>query len=426
MERDNRIFELIQQENERQLHGIELIASENFVSNQVLEAMGSCLTNKYAEGLPGKRYYGGCQVVDEVEELAIERIKTLFHAKWANVQPHSGAQANAAVMLAVLNPGDKFLGLDLSHGGHLSHGSPVNSSGILYHPVAYTLNPETGRVDYDKMEEIALREKPKLIIAGASAYSRDWDYARMRTIADSVGALLMADIAHPAGLIAKGLLNHPFPHCHIVTTTTHKTLRGPRGGLIMLGEDFQNPWGYTTPKGEVKMMSNLLDMAVFPGTQGGPLEHVIAAKAVSFGEALTENYKAYVTQVKKNADVMARAFIDKGYKIVSNGTDNHSMLIDLRTKVPDVTGKMAEIALVKADITLNKNMVPFDSRTPFTTSGVRVGTPAITTRGAKEDLIETVVELIDQVILNIDDDRTIVSVKERVNQLMKDYPLFAW
>jgi glycine hydroxymethyltransferase len=426
MERDSRIFELIKKENDRQLHGIELIASENFVSDQVLEAMGSCLTNKYAEGLPGKRYYGGCQVVDEVEELAIERIKALFNAVWANVQPHSGAQANAAVMLAVLNPGDKFMGLDLSHGGHLSHGSPVNSSGILYHPVAYTLNPDTERVDYDKMEETALRERPKLIIAGASAYSRDWDYARMRVIADKTGALLMADIAHPAGLIAKGLLNHPFPHCHIVTTTTHKTLRGPRGGLIMIGEDFPNPWGYTSPKGEIKMMSNLLDLAVFPGTQGGPLEHVIASKAVAFGEALTDSYGKYILQVKKNAALMARCFIDKGYKVVSNGTDNHSMLIDLRTKVPEITGKMVENTLVKADITLNKNMVPFDSRTPFTTSGVRVGTPAITTRGAKEDLIATVVELIDEVIMHIDDDKVITSVREKVNNLMKDYPLFAW
>jgi glycine hydroxymethyltransferase len=426
MERDTHIFELITKEKNRQLHGIELIASENFVSDQVLEAMGSCLTNKYAEGLPGKRYYGGCQVVDEVEVLAIDRIKSLFNAQWANVQPHSGAQANASVMLAVLNPGDKFMGLDLSHGGHLSHGSPVNSSGILYHPVAYSLNPDTERVDYDKMEEIALQEKPKLIIAGASAYSRDWDYARMRAIADKVGALLMADIAHPAGLIAKGLLNHPFPHCHIVTTTTHKTLRGPRGGLIMMGEDFRNPWGYTTPKGEIKMMSNLLDMAVFPGIQGGPLEHVIASKAVAFGEALSDSYKTYITQVKKNAAVMARCFMDKGYKVVSNGTDNHSMLIDLRTKVPDVTGKMAENSLVKADITLNKNMVPFDSRTPFTTSGVRVGTPAITTRGAKEDLIETIVELIDSVITHIEDEKVINAVREKVNTLMKDYPLFAW
>ncbi|MBN2764604.1 MAG: serine hydroxymethyltransferase [Bacteroidales bacterium] len=426
MEKDNLIFQLIRKEYERQLHGIELIASENFVSNQVLEAMGSCLTNKYAEGLPGKRYYGGCQVVDEVEQLAIDRIKELFNAEWVNVQPHSGAQANAAVMLAVLKPGDSFMGLDLSHGGHLSHGSPVNSSGILYRPVAYTLNPDTEQVDYDKLEETALREKPKLIIAGASAYSRDWDYERMRRIADKVGALLMADIAHPAGLIAKGLLKHPFPHCHIVTTTTHKTLRGPRGGLIMMGSDFNNPWGLTTPKGEVKKMSQVLDMAVFPGIQGGPLEHVIAAKAVSFGEALTDSYLDYVRQVKKNAAVMAKCFIDKGYKVVSNGTDNHSMLIDLRTKVPDITGKMVENVLVKADITLNKNMVPFDSRTPFTTSGVRVGTPAITTRGAKEDLIEQIVEMIDDVIMHIDDDGTIETVRKKVNRLMSEYPLFAY
>jgi len=426
MERDTAIFDLIQKEHERQMHGIELIASENFVSDQVLQAMGSCLTNKYAEGLPGKRYYGGCQVVDETEQLAIDRIKKLFNAAWANVQPHSGAQANAAVMLAVLNPGDKFMGLDLSHGGHLSHGSPVNSSGILYTPIAYTLHPDSGRVDYDKMEEIALQEKPKLIIAGASAYSRDWDYERMRQIADSVGALLMADIAHPAGLIAKGLLNHPFPHCHIVTTTTHKTLRGPRGGLIMLGEDFENPWGYTNPKGEIKLMSNLLDMAVFPGTQGGPLEHVIAAKAVAFHEALSDSYTDYVKQVKKNASVMAGSFIDKGYKVVSNGTDNHSMLIDLRSKVPDITGKMVENALVRADITINKNMVPFDSRSPFTTSGIRLGTPAITTRGVKEDTIEIIVEMIDNAITHIDDVTVISSVKKKVNQLMSDYPLFAY
>lgn len=426
MEKDSIVFQLIKKEYERQLHGIELIASENFVSDQVLEAMGSCLTNKYAEGLPGKRYYGGCQVVDEVEQLAIDRIKQLFSAGWANVQPHSGAQANAAVMLAVLKPGDVFMGLDLSHGGHLSHGSPVNSSGILYRPVAYTLNPETGQVDYDKLEETALREKPKLIIAGASAYSRDWDYARMRQTADKVGALLMADIAHPAGLIARGLLRHPFPHCHIVTTTTHKTLRGPRGGLIMMGRDFENPWGLTTPKGEIKMMSQVLDMAVFPGIQGGPLEHVIAAKAVSFGEALSDSYLEYIKQVKKNASVMARCFIDKGYKVVSNGTDNHSMLIDLRTKIPDVTGKMAENTLVRADITLNKNMVPFDTRTPFTTSGVRVGTPAITTRGVKEDVIEQIVDLIDEVIMNIDNDQTIETVRKKVNQMMGGYPLFAY
>ncbi len=426
MERDSLIFQLIKKEYDRQLHGIELIASENFVSDQVLEAMGSCLTNKYAEGLPGKRYYGGCQVVDEVEQLAIDRIKKLFNVAWANVQPHSGAQANAAVMLAVLKPGDTFMGLDLSHGGHLSHGSPVNSSGILYRPVAYTLNPDTEQVDYDKLEEIALREKPKLIIAGASAYSRDWDYARMRNIADKVGALLMADIAHPAGLIARGLLRHPFPHCHIVTTTTHKTLRGPRGGLIMMGEDFENPWGLTTPKGEVKMMSQLLDMAVFPGIQGGPLEHVIAAKAVSFGEALSDSYLEYVKQVKKNAAVMAKCFIDKGYKVVSNGTDNHSMLIDLRKKFPEITGKMVENALVKADITLNKNMVPFDTRTPFTTSGFRVGTPAITTRGVKEDVIGQIVEFIDEVISDIDNENTINMVRKKVNQMMSQYPLFAY
>lgn len=426
MERDTLVFQLIKKEYNRQLHGIELIASENFVSDQVLEAMGSCLTNKYAEGLPGKRYYGGCQVVDEVEQLAIDRIKELFHAEWANVQPHSGAQANAAVMLTLLKPGDTFMGLDLSHGGHLSHGSPVNSSGILYRPVAYTLNPDTEQVDYDKLEETALRENPRLIIAGASAYSRDWDYARMRKIADRVGALLMADIAHPAGLIARGLLNHPFPHCHIVTTTTHKTLRGPRGGLVMMGNDFDNPWGLTTPKGEIKKMSQLLDMAVFPGIQGGPLEHVIAAKAVSFGEALGDAYLEYIKQVKKNAAVMAKSFIDKGYKVVSNGTDNHSMLIDLRSKFPEVTGKTVENILVKADITLNKNMVPFDSRTPFTTSGVRVGTPAITTRGVKEDVIEQVVEMIDDVISHIDNDSRIEAVRKEVNKLMAGYPLFAY
>jgi glycine hydroxymethyltransferase len=426
MEKDTLVFQLINKELERQLHGIELIASENFVSDQVLEAMGSCLTNKYAEGLPGKRYYGGCQVVDEVEQLAIDRIKKLFNAVWANVQPHSGAQANAAVMLAVLKPGDAFMGLDLSHGGHLSHGSPVNSSGILYRPVAYTLNPETEQVDYDKLEETALRERPKMIIAGASAYSRDWDYARMRQIADKIGALLMADIAHPAGLIARSLLNHPFPHCHIVTTTTHKTLRGPRGGLVMMGTDFENPWGLTTPKGEIKMMSQLLDMAVFPGIQGGPLEHVIAAKAVSFGEALSDSYLDYIKQVKKNAAVMAKCFIEKGYKVVSNGTDNHSMLIDLRTKVPEITGKVVENTLVKADITLNKNMVPFDTRTPFSTSGVRVGTPAITTRGVKEDVIEQIVELIDEVIMHIDNERTIETVRKKVNQMMSAYPLFAY
>lgn len=426
MEQDNLIFELIRKEQERQINGIELIASENFVSEQVLRAMGSVLTNKYAEGYPGRRYYGGCQVVDEVEQLAIERAKKLFGAVWANVQPHSGAQANAAVMMCVLKAGDTLMGLDLSHGGHLTHGSPVNYSGILYRAVSYTLNPETGLVDYDRMEEIALREKPRLIVAGASAYSRDWDYVRMRSIADKVGALLMADIAHPAGLIAKGLLRNPFPHCHIVTTTTHKTLRGPRGGMILVGEDFPNPWGIRTPKGELKTITQMLDSAVFPGIQGGPLEHVIAAKAVSFGEALSESYGDYVRQVVSNARTMAQAFVEKGYKIISGGTDNHSMLIDLRSKFPDLTGKAAENALVKADITLNKNMVPFDSRTPFQTSGVRVGTPAITTRGLKEDAMPVIVELIDEVLSHPDDEMVIERVRTRVNSMMREYPLFAW
>ncbi len=426
MTRDTQIFDLIKKENDRQLHGIELIASENFVSNQVMEAMGSCLTNKYAEGLPGKRYYGGCQVVDEVETLAIERAKKLFGATWANVQPHSGAQANAAVMLACLEVGDTFLGLDLSHGGHLTHGSFVNYSGILYRPVAYKLKEEDGRIDYDMMESLAIKEKPKMIVSGASAYSRDWDYARMRAIADKVGAILMADIAHPAGLIATKLLNNPFPHCHIVTTTTHKTLRGPRGGLILVAEDFENPWGKKTPKGELKTITQLLDSAVFPGIQGGPLEHIIAAKAVAFGEALTESYKEYMTQVKKNAAAMADCFISKGYHVVSNGTDNHSMLIDLRSKVPDITGKQVENTLVLADITVNKNMVPFDSRSPFQTSGIRVGTPAITTRGVKEDIIVQVVDLIDEVLLNIENDSVISSVRKKVNKLMGDYPLFAY
>jgi glycine hydroxymethyltransferase len=426
MNRDTKIFDLIKKENERQLHGIELIASENFVSNQVMEAMGSCLTNKYAEGLPGKRYYGGCQVVDEVETLAIERIKELFGACWANVQPHSGAQANAAVFMACLEPGDTFLGLDLSHGGHLTHGSPVNYSGLIYRPVAYKLREEDGRVDYDMMEALAKKEKPKMIIAGASAYSRDWDYARMRAIADQVGAILMADISHPAGLIATKLLKNPFPHCHIVTTTTHKTLRGPRGGLIIVASDFENWWGRTTPKGEVKTITQLLDSAVFPGIQGGPLEHVIAAKAVAFGEALTDNYKDYMKQVQLNAAVMAESFIAKGYHVVSNGTDNHSMLIDLRSKAPEVTGKMLENVLVKADITLNKNMVPFDSRSPFQTSGVRVGTPAITTRGVKEDVIEQIVDLIDEVVMNIENELVLESVRKRVNELMSNYPLFAY
>jgi len=426
MQRDNEIFALIEQERQRQLHGIELIASENFVSEQVMQAMGSVLTNKYAEGYPGKRYYGGCQVVDQTEQLAIDRAKKLFGAEWANVQPHSGAQANMAVMLACLKPGDTFMGLNLSHGGHLSHGSPVNSSGILYKAVDYSVEEDTGVINYDKMEETALREKPKLIIAGASAYSRDWDYKRMRSIADKIGAILMADISHPAGLIAKGLLNNPVPFCHIITTTTHKTLRGPRGGLIIMGKDFENPWGLATPKGEIKMMSTLLDSAVFPGIQGGPLEHVIAAKAVAFGEALTDNYLDYISQVKKNASVMAKHFVEKGYKVISGGTDNHLMLIDLRSKFPDITGKTVENTLVKADITINKNMVPFDSRSPFQTSGLRVGTPAITTRGLKEEHMSIIVDLIDEVISNINNDDVIDSVRKKVNELMEPFPLFAY
>jgi len=426
MKRDNQIFDLIQQERERQTNGIELIASENFVSEQVMEAMGSVLTNKYAEGYPGKRYYGGCQIVDQTEQLAIDRVKELFGAEWANVQPHSGAQANMAVLLTCLKPGDVFMGLDLSHGGHLSHGSPVNSSGILYKAVAYAVEEETGVINYDKMEEVALRERPKLIIGGASAYSRDWDWKRMREIADKIGALLMGDISHPAGLIARRLLNDPIQHCHIVTTTTHKTLRGPRGGLIMMGKDFVNPWGLTTPKGEVKMMSQLLDSAVFPGTQGGPLEHVIAAKAVAFGECLSKEYLDYIKQVQINAQAMAKAFTAKGYKIISGGTDNHLMLIDLRTKFPDITGKQVENTLVRADITINKNMVPFDSRSPFTTSGIRVGTPAVTTRGLKEEHMELIVELIDRVISNINDDAVIEATRKEVNKLMQDLPLFAW
>ncbi len=426
MKRDETVFKLIQDEKNRQLDGIELIASENFVSEQVLQAMGSCLTNKYAEGLPGKRYYGGCQVVDEVEQLAIDRAKKLFDATWVNVQPHSGAQANAAVMLAILKPGDTFLGLDLSHGGHLTHGSFVNFSGILYNPVAYGVNKETGQVDYDEMAAIAKREKPKMILAGASAYSRDWDFERMREIADENGALLMADIAHPAGMIAKGLLNPPFPHCHIVTTTTHKTLRGPRGGMIMMGEDFENPWGLTTPKGKIKTMAQLLDSAVFPGTQGGPLEHVIAAKAVSFGEALSDSFRDYMLQVKKNAAIMADAFILLGYKVISDGTDNHSMLIDLRPKYPDITGRTVENTLQSADITINKNMVPFDDRSPFQASGIRIGTPALTTRGVKEELMEPIVEMIDTVIANHEDEGKIKSVREKVNKMMKDFPLFAY
>lgn len=403
-----------------------LIASENFVSQQVLEAMGSVMTNKYAEGYPGRRYYGGCQFVDMTEQLAIDRLKELFGAEYANVQLHSGAQANMAVFLACLKPGDTFMGLDLAHGGHLSHGSPVNSSGILYRPLAYRVDEETGTIDYDKMEELALLEKPKLIIAGASAYSRDWDFARMRKIADKIGAILMADIAHPAGLIARGLLNDPLPYCHIVTSTTHKTLRGPRGGIILMGKDFENPWGQKTPKGEIKMMSQILDSAVFPGVQGGPLEHVIAAKAVAFGEALTPEYFEYIKQVKKNAEVMAKVFIEKGYKVISGGTDNHLMLIDLRPKFPEITGKQVENTLVKANITLNKNMVPFDSRSPFQTSGVRVGTPAITTRGLKEDQLPSIVEMIDEVISHIDDDSVIEKVGHKVKEMMSAYPLFAY
>ncbi len=426
MKKDHKVFDLIEQERQRQLHGVELIASENFASEQVMAAMGSVMTNKYAEGYPGRRYYGGCQIVDQSEQLAIDRAKELFGAEWANVQPHSGAQANAAVFLACLNPGDTFMGLDLSHGGRLSHGAPVNLSGILYRPVAYTVTEDAGTIDYAHMEEVAMKEKPKLIVAGASAYPRDWDYARMRKIADKVGALLMADIAHPAGLIAAKLLNDPLPHCHFITTTTHKTLRGPRGGLILMGKDFENPWGLTTPKGKVKMMSAVLDSAVFPGTQGGPLEHVIAAKAVAFGEALDLSFKAYGEQVLKNAQAMSKAFIDKGYHVTSNGTENHLMLIDLRSKFPDITGKKVENILVEADITINKNMVPFDSRSPFQTSGIRIGTPAVTTRGLKEEHVVKIVDFIDEVISNIDDEQAIAGVRKKVNALMGDFPLFAW
>ena len=426
MKRDDKVFEIIQQEKDRQMHGIELIASENFVSPQILEAMGSVMTNKYAEGYPGKRYYGGCQFVDMTEQLAIDRLKELFHADFANVQPHSGAQANAAVFLACLKPGDTFMGLDLAHGGHLSHGSPVNLSGILYHAVSYKVSEETGTIDYDAMEATAMEHKPKLIVGGASAYSREWDYKRMREIADKIGALLMIDMSHPAGLIAAGLLKNPCEYAHIVTSTTHKTLRGPRGGIIIIGKDFENPWGLKTPKGEIKMMSDIMNSAVFPGTQGGPLEHIIAAKAVAFGEALSPEFKIYQQQVKKNAAVLAKAFMDHGYKIISNGTDNHSMLIDLRTKYPDVTGKQVENALVAADITINKNMVPFDHRSPFTTSGLRVGTPAITTRGLKEEHMEQIVKLIDRVIANYTDEATILEVRKEVNEMMKPFPLFAY
>jgi len=425
MKRDTLIFDIIEKERQRQLNGIELIASENFVSPQVLEAMGSEMTNKYAEGYPGNRYYGGCEFVDQSEQIAIDRLKQLFDAEYANVQPHSGAQANMAVFMAVLKPGDTFMGLNLAHGGHLSHGSPVNSSGILYKPVAYGVREETGQVDYDMMEEIAQKEKPKLIIGGASAYSREWDYARMRKIADMIGALLMVDMAHPAGLIATGLLSNPLKYAHIVTSTTHKTLRGPRGGIILVGKDFVNPWGLTTSKGEIKMMSSLLNSAVFPGVQGGPLEHIIASKAVSFGEALDPKFKEYQQRVKRNASVMARAFMDKGYKVISDGTDNHLMLIDLRTKFPEISGKKVENTLVRAHITVNKNMVPFDSRSPFLTSGLRVGTPAITTRGLTEKHMGIIVDMIDEVISDIDNEQVIAKVGDKVIEMMKPFPLFS-
>ena len=423
---DSAIFTLIEEERQRQLKGIELIASENFVSEEVMKAMGSCMTNKYAEGYPGKRYYGGCEVVDKSEQLAIDRIKQLFGAEWANVQPHSGAQANMAVLLACLNPGDTFMGLNLAHGGHLSHGSAVNSSGLLYHAIDYNVSEETGRVDYDQMEQRALEHKPKLIIAGGSAYSREWDYKRIREIADKIGAIFLVDMAHPAGLIAAGLLENPVKFAHIVTSTTHKTLRGPRGGIILMGKDFDNPWGKTTPKGEIKKMSALLDSAVFPGVQGGPLEHVIAAKAVAFYEALQPSFKEYGRQVKKNAQAMAEAFVRRGYGVVSGGTDNHCMLIDLRGKFPELTGKVAEKALVAADITVNKNMVPFDSRSAFQTSGIRVGTPAITTRGVKEDKMEYIVSLIDRVLSAPEDEAVIAAVRKAVNEMMANYPIFAW
>ncbi len=426
MKRDQEIFDLIEKEHQRQLKGMELIASENFVSDEVMEAMGSCLTNKYAEGYPGKRYYGGCGVVDQVEQLAIDRVKELFGAEYANVQPHSGAQANAAVLLAVLNPGDTFMGLNLAHGGHLSHGSLVNTSGILYKAIGYDLDQQTGRVDYDQMEKLALEHKPKLIIGGGSAYSREWDYKRMREIADKTGALLMIDMAHPAGLIAAGMLDNPVKYAHIVTSTTHKTLRGPRGGIILMGKDFENPWGLTTPKGAVKMMSQLLNSAVFPGQQGGPLEHVIAAKAVAFGEALQPEFKEWAKQVQKNAKVLADELIKRGFTIVSGGTDNHSMLVDLRSKYPELTGKVAENALVAADITVNKNMVPFDSRSAFLTSGIRLGTPAITTRGAKEDMMVLIAGLIEEVLNDPENEEVIARVRSKVNETMKNYPLFAY
>lgn len=423
MKKDKVIFDLIEKEKQRQEHGIELIASENFTSLQVMKAQGTVLTNKYAEGLPGKRYYGGCEVVDEIEQLAIDRARELFGAEWANVQPHSGAQANAAVMLAVLKPGDKILGFDLSHGGHLTHGSPVNFSGKLYQPTFYGVEEKTGKIDFDKVIETAKREKPKLIICGASAYSRDWDYAKLRAAADSVGALLLADVSHPAGLIARGLLNDPMEHCHIVTTTTHKTLRGPRGGLIMVGKNFDNPWGLKTPKGEIRKISSLLDSGVFPGTQGGPLEHVIAAKAVAFQEALSDEYLDYIVQVAKNAKAMSDAFIAKGYKVISGGTDNHLMLIDLRSK--NLTGKIAEESLIKADITINKNMVPFDTQSPFVTSGMRIGSPAITTRGLKEKDVVKVVDLVDEALKAPNDESNLKTVKRKVNALMKKFPLYS-
>ncbi len=426
MKRDELIFDLIEKEHQRQARGIELIASENSVSEQVMQAMGSCLTNKYAEGYPGKRYYGGCEVVDKIEQIAIDRAKMLFGAEFANVQPHSGAQANQAVFLAVMNPGDTFLGMNLDHGGHLSHGSRVNTSGILYNPIGYNLNKETGRVDYDEMERLALENKPKLIVGGGSAYSREWDYKRMREIADKVGALLMIDMAHPAGLIAAGLLDNPVKYAHIVTTTTHKTLRGPRGGLILMGKDFPNPWGKKTPKGEIKMMSALINSAVFPGIQGGPLEHVIAAKAVALGEALQPEFKEWALQVKKNAAVLADEMIKRGFNIVSGGTDNHSMLVDLRSKYPDLTGKVAERALVAADITVNKNMVPYDSRSAFQTSGIRLGSPAITSRGAKEDLMIQIAAWIERVLNDPENVENIAQVRNEVNATMKDYPMFAY
>ncbi len=426
MKRDNEIFEIIDREHLRQRRGIELIASENFVSDEVMRAMGSCLTNKYAEGYPAKRYYGGCQEVDKAENIAIERVKKLFGAEWANVQPHSGAQANMAVFMACLQPGDTFMGMDLSHGGHLSHGSPVNFSGLMFRPISYTVDKETGRVNYEEMEAKARAEKPKLIVAGASAYCREWDYARIRKLADEIGAIFMVDMAHPAGLIAAGLLDNPVKYAHVVTSTTHKTLRGPRGGIILMGKDFPNPWGKKTPKGEVKMMSALLDSAVFPGVQGGPLEHVIAAKAVAFGECLQPEWKEYAMQVKKNAAALANALMERGYKLISDGTDNHCMLVDLRSKFPEMSGKKAERVLVEADITANKNMVPYDSRSPFLTSGLRFGTAAITTRGAKEDMMPRIAELIDRVLTNADNEDEIAAVRREVNDMMNEYPMFAW